>query len=168
VKARVAASVVLALAVALGASGCGLVAPQATTKHYDASDGISGNVGQVDVRNAMIIAGDKGGTVGNLVVTLVNTDSKSHRVRISAGQEGSTPAYVTVEPGQVKELGRDPQSGGASTVLIPQFDAKPGALFPVYFQYGDATGLDLKVPVLDGGLPEYSSLVPPTSVPAQQ
>src|ERR1700710_1284550 len=75
VKARVAASVALALAVAFGTAGCGFVAPQATTKHYDASDGVGGTVGQIDVRNAMIITDASDGTVGNLVVTLVNNDS---------------------------------------------------------------------------------------------
>ena len=47
------------------------------------------------------------------------------------------------------------------------FDALPGSLYPVYFQYGDATGVKLQVPVLDGGLPDYKSLVPPAILPGQ-
>jgi hypothetical protein len=168
VKARVATSVALALAVAFGTAGCGFIAPQATTKQYDASDGVSGSVGSIDVRNAIIVTDAKGGTVGNLVVTLVNTDSKSHRVAISAGGDSSSAAHVTVQPGQVKQLGKDPESGSSSNVLIPEFSTKPGGLFSVYFQYGDETGVNLKVPVLDGGLPEYANLVPPTILPAQQ
>lgn len=167
-KARVATSVALALVVAFGTAGCGLIAPQATTKHYDASDGVSGAVGTVDVRNAMIITDAKDGTVGNLVVTLVNTGDTSRRVAISAGDRSSTAAHVTVQPGQVKQLGEDPENAGPSNVLIPQFTAKPGALYSVYFQYGDETGVNLEVPVLDGQLPEYSSLVPPTILPAAQ
>ncbi|WP_285115884.1 hypothetical protein [Leifsonia sp. fls2-241-R2A-40a] len=167
-KARVATSVALALAVAFGTAGCGFIAPQATTKHYDASDGVSGSVGSVDVRNAIIVTNAKNGTVGNLVVTLVNTDSKSHRVAISAGSQNSSAAHVTLEPGQVKQLGQNPENGGPSNVLIPEFTTKPGALYSVYFQYGDETGTKLQVPVLDGQLPEYSSLVPPTILPAAQ
>jgi len=91
-------SVALALVVAFGTAGCGFVAPQATTKHYDASDGVSGSVGSVDVRNAIIVTDAKNGTVGNLVVTLVNTDSKSHRVAISAGSQNSSAAHVTLDP----------------------------------------------------------------------
>ncbi|MBW8872122.1 MAG: hypothetical protein JF618_08165 [Leifsonia sp.] len=165
-KARVVTSVALALAVAFGTAGCGFIAPQATTKHYDASDGVSGSVGSIDVRNAIIVTDAKDGTVGNLVVTLVNTGSESRRVAISAGDQSSTAAHVTVQPGQVKQLGQDPENGGASNVLIPEFTTKPGGLYSVYFQYGDQTGVNLKVPVLDGGLPEYSSLVPPTILPA--
>lgn len=167
-KARVATSVALALAVAFGTAGCGFIAPQATTKQYDASDGVSGSVGSVDVRNAIIVTDAKGGTVGNLVVTLVNTGDKSHRVSISAGDQNSGAAQVTVQPGQVKQLGQDPENGGASNVLIPEFSTKPGGLFSVYFQYGDETGVKLQVPVLDGALPEYSSLVPPTILPSAQ
>ncbi|MGO4534482.1 hypothetical protein [Leifsonia sp. 2MCAF36] len=167
-KARVATSVALALAVALGTAGCGFVAPQATTKHYDASDGVSGSVGTVDVRNAMIITDAKNGTVGNLVVTLVNTGNATQQVSISAGDGSSSAARVTVKPGQVKQLGQDPENGSASDILIPEFTTKPGGLYSVYFRYGDQTGVNLTVPVLDGQLPEYASLVPPTILPAAQ
>jgi hypothetical protein len=165
VKARVAASVALALAVAFGTAGCGFIAPQATTKSYDASDGVSGSVGQVDVRNAIIITDAKNGTVGNLVVTFVNNDSKSHSIAIQANDEATATGHVTVEPGQVKVLGEDP-SAATGNVFIPNFSAKPGSLFPVFFQYGDNTGVKLQVPVLDGQLPDYKHLVPPEILPA--
>ncbi|MGJ4844435.1 MULTISPECIES: hypothetical protein [unclassified Leifsonia] len=165
-KARVAASIALALAVAFGTAGCGFIAPQATTKHYDASDGVSGNVGQIDVRNAIIITDAKDGTVGNLVVTLVNNDSKSIEVSIQGGDQSASTAEVTVKPGQVKQLGSDPQSSSSNNVFFANFDGKPGALYSVFFQYGDETGLKLQVPVLDGALPEYRDLVPPTILPA--
>ncbi len=165
-KARAAAAVVLALAVAFGTAGCGFLAPQATTKHYDASDGVSGTVGQIDVRNALIITDAKNGTVGNLVVTFVNNDTKSHRVAIQAGDNASETSYVTVEPGQVKEVGTDPEAE-TGNVFLTNFSALPGSLFSVYFQYGDETGVKLDVPVLDGGLSEYKDLVPPSILPAQ-
>ncbi|MGN6427032.1 hypothetical protein [uncultured Leifsonia sp.] len=166
-KARAAASVVLALAVAFGTAGCGLVAPQATTKHYDASDGVSGSVGQVDVRNAMIVTDGVGGKVGNLVVTLVNNDAKSHRVTVTSGSS-SAKAYVTVQPGQVKQVGTTPDEASSSNIFLTPFSALPGSLYPVYFQYGDQTGAKLDVPVLDGALEDYKDLVPPTILPAQQ
>jgi hypothetical protein len=165
VKARVAASVVLALAVAFGTAGCGFVATQATTKHYDASDGVSGQVGQIDVRNAMIITRSSGGSIGNLVVTFFNTDTKSHRVAISGGSQGSTTGYVTVQPGQLESVGIHPKADSGN-IFFTEFHSAPGSLYPVYFQYADQTGVQLQVPVLDGSLPEYKSLVPPTILPA--
>jgi hypothetical protein len=166
VKARVVASVVLALAIAFGTAGCGFFAPQATTKHYDASDGVSGTVGQIDVRNAIIVTDTSGGTVGNLVVTLVNNDTKSHRVEIEAGDSATSTAFVTIQPGQVKQLGTKPEAS-TGNVLLSNFTALPGSLYPVFFQYADETGVQLQVPVLDGQLPEYKDLVPPSIVPAQ-
>jgi hypothetical protein len=164
VKARVAASVVLALTVAFGTAGCGLIAPQATTKHYDASDGVSGSVGTVDVRNAIIVTDASGGTVGSLVVTLVNTGTSAQKVAVTSGDSGAAAAYVTVDAGQTKLVGTDPESDSGNVLFTP-FRALPGSLYPVYFQYGDQTGVQLNVPVLDGGLSEYQSLVPPTALP---
>lgn len=163
-KARVAASVVLALAVAFGTAGCGLVAPQATTKHYDASDGVSGSVGTIDVRNAIIVTDAAGGTVGSLVVTLVNTGSTAQRVAVTAGDQSTEPAYVTVDAGQTKQVGTEPESDSGNVFFTP-FSALPGSLYPVFFQYGSQTGVQLQVPVLDGGLSEYKDLVPPTPTP---
>jgi hypothetical protein len=164
VKARVAASVALALAVAFGTAGCGLIAPQATTKHYDASDGVSGSVGTIDVRNAIIITDAKDGTVGSLVVTLVNTGSTAQQVAVTPGDDSASPAYVTVDAGQTKKVGTDPSSESGNVWFTP-FSALPGSLFGVYFQYGDQTGVQLQVPVLDGGLSEYKDLVPPAALP---
>ncbi len=153
-RARIAASIVLAVAVTFGTAGCGFLAPQSTTEHYDASDGVSGNVGDIAVRNAMIISGD--GKVGNLVVTIVNTGSVPHRVEIERASGAHAPDYVTVRPGQTKELG----TPGSTIVLFPSLDSIPGSLYPVFFQYGDATGVRLQVPVLDGALPDYRDLTP--------
>ena len=43
-KFRIVLAASLALGVALGTSGCNLIQPQATTKQYDASDGVGVNV----------------------------------------------------------------------------------------------------------------------------
>jgi hypothetical protein len=105
--------------------------------------------------------------VGNLVVTLVNNDSKSHRVSIQGTDQSSAAAYVTVQPGEVKEVGAHP-TASQGNVFFTNFTTKPGGLFRVYFQYGSATGVDLTVPVLDGAMPEYKSLVPSSTPPAEQ
>jgi hypothetical protein len=151
VRARIAASVVLAVGIVLGTAGCNLIAPQATLTKYDASDGVSGSVGDIDVRNAILISDN--GKTGNLVVTLVNNGSKPHRVEVQHGTSKKVDEFVTVEPGQVKKVGAD----NTRQVQLTGMDTKAGALYPVYFQYGSETGLRLLVPVLTNGLPEYST-----------
>ncbi|MCX7523387.1 hypothetical protein OSC27_14005 [Microbacterium sp. STN6] len=165
-RGRVAASIVLAAGLVLGTAGCNLIAPQATTKKYDSSDGVNGNVGVIGVRNAMFIVNDDD-SAANLIVTLVNTSNKSHRVEIqSPNDSGSTSEYVTVEAQSSRKVGE----AGHPSLVIRDFDTKPGALHKVFFQYGDQTGVQLRVPVLTNALEAYSTLTPspkptPTETP---
>lgn len=161
-RGRIAASIVLAASIALGTVGCTFIAPQSTTKHYEASDGVGGNVGDIAVRNALLITQD--GTPANLVVTLVNTGTKSHRMLIESTANGTKSGqYVTVEPGQLLKVGVDAHP----KVVFRKIDAAPGSLHKVFFQYGNETGLQLLVPVLTGKLDQYSTLTPtPSAYPA--
>lgn len=159
-RGRTAASIVLAAAVLLGTAGCDFIAPQSTTEHYDASDGVSGNVGSIDVRNAILITND--GTSANLVVTFVNQDTKSHRVEVQSTAGGeSTNIFVTVDAGATRTVGIPDDAA----VQFPNIDTQAGGLHKVFFQYGTETGLQLLVPVLTGAMAEYSTLTP-TPVPS--
>ncbi|QPZ37377.1 hypothetical protein [Paramicrobacterium chengjingii] len=157
-RSRFAAIVVLAAAVALGTSGCGLLAPQATTIHYDASDGVGGSVGDIDVRNALIIANEDG-SAGNLVVTVVNNGSSAHSVTIEFANGSSTE--VVVDADEIFTFSA-PAADDAERedIVIDPLDAKIGSTTTVFFQYGSETGVSLDVPVYNGDLPEYSTLVP--------
>lgn len=162
-RARIAASIVLAVAVVLGTAGCDMLAPQAI-KHYDASDGVSGDVGGVAVRNAILISKD--GKNANLVVTILNHSAKSHRLGIQYGTAGTkTTLHVTVPASAPSAFPPEPTTKkwgtpGEPLVILKNIDTKPGALYPVFFQYGDVTGLSLLVPVLDGSLNAYKDLTP--------
>jgi len=115
---------------------------------------VSGSVGDVDVRNAILISDN--GKTGNLVVTLVNNGDKPHRVQVQHGTSKKADAYVTVEAGQVKQVGSD----SAHQVQLTGIDTKAGALYPVYFQYGTETGVRLLVPVLTNAMSEYHTYTP--------
>lgn len=148
-------SVVLAAGVLLGTSGCNLLAPQSTTKHYDASDGVSGNVGDLAIRNAIVLS--ENGTAGNLIVTVVNAGDSAHSLNVQfTGNAGKVTRKVTVKAGSTTSFGTE------NTPVIPldAITAQPGSLFPVFFQYGNETGVELLVPVLNGTLGQYSTLVP--------
>lgn len=153
-RGRIAASAVLAVGILLGTAGCNFLAPQETLHIQEASDGVSGSVGSIDVRNAMIISDN--GRTGNLLVTLVNNDSKSHRVLIQHGTTNKIDNYVTVEAGQVKKIG----SSSQPQTQLTNMNTKPGALLPVYFQYGTQTGVQLLVPVLTNAQAEYKHYLP--------
>ncbi|WP_166996350.1 hypothetical protein [Paramicrobacterium fandaimingii] len=157
-RSRFAAIIVLAAAVALGTSGCGFLAPQATTIHYDASDGVGGSVGDIDVRNALIIANEDG-TVGNLVVTVVNNGSSAHSVTIEFANGTSTE--VVIDADEIFTFSAPTADDTErENIVIDPLDAKVGSTTEIFFQYGSETGVSLDVPVYNNDLPEYSTLVP--------
>jgi hypothetical protein len=86
VKARLAASAVLAIGVVLGASGCSMLTYQATTEHYDASDGVSVDVGDLDLRNVLVVSED--GRDGSLVLTVINNGDKDAELGVQVGDSG--------------------------------------------------------------------------------
>ncbi|AMB59302.1 hypothetical protein [Microterricola viridarii] len=154
-KARIAASVLLAAGLLVGTAGCNLVAPQATTKHYDASDGVSANIGTVDVRNAIVVSDD--GELGNLVVTFVNTGAERAKVTVQYDSAGKkTTETVTLDANSSTQIGQP----GGDDVTLEKMGVRPGALIPIFFQSGEAEGKELLVPVLTTQLEEYSTLAP--------
>ncbi|RLP77410.1 hypothetical protein D9V32_02890 [Mycetocola tolaasinivorans] len=159
-KARLISSVVLAATVLVGTAGCNLIAPQATLKHYDASDGVSANVGTLEVRNALVISFP--GKEGVLAMTVVNT--------------GDSAQTLTVEyPGgrvSVEVAASGPTAFGANGnpgITLPGFTTPAGADAATVFQYGTETGAEARVPVLDSAddfaFQEYKTLTP-TPIPS--
>ena len=163
-RARIAASVVLTAGILLGTSACGFFAPQATLIHYNASDGVSGDVGEIHIRNALLLSTD--GELANLVVSVVNPTSTPQSLLVQyESSTGKVSQKVPVEGNTTVTFGTE----GAPSVVLENMDSQPGSLFPVYFQYADETGIELLLPVLDGNQGEYSTLLPtlaPTETPS--
>ncbi|GAA1506597.1 hypothetical protein BJ978_000024 [Agromyces terreus] len=149
-KARLAASAVLALGLAIGATGCSMVTYQATTEHYDASDGVSVDVGDLDLRNVLVVSDD--GTDGNLVMTVVNTGDRDQTLKITP--EGADVVELEVPAHETVVLG----SEDAEPVLLEGIDAEVGGLTPIFFQYASEEGIEKRIPVLDSRL--YEGLAP--------
>ncbi|MGV9194580.1 DNA modification methylase [Microbacterium sp. MC2] len=152
-KSRVLASVALGAALALGASGCSMMAPQATTIPYSPGDGV--NIppsGPLDVLNALVVADDEG-TNGNLLAAVVNDTDETQTLTIGVG---GTTHTVRVAADTVMSFGYD----GVEPLLLEGIDTKPGANLDMTFQSGDGTGVEMAVPVLDGRLDYLAEFVP--------
>ena len=162
-KLRIVASIALGAALTLGAAGCSMIAPQATTIDYSASDGVNiEKSGPLDVRNAMVIA-DESGSTGNFLAAVVNTTDEAQTLVFGFGGETTT---LRVPARERISLGVD----GAKPVRLENLDTLPGATLPMSFQSGDGAGVVTEVPVLDGKLPQYTEYVPratptPTATP---
>lgn len=155
-KARITASI-LAIGLALGLSGCGMVTPVATNIQYDASDGVSANLGDVQVRNLMVITGDTayGTDNGSLVFTAINSGLEDRRIKLQfEGADGAQSVYVDVAAGQTLALG----VGEIKPIKLTGIDTPAGGMMEMYLQAGNAEGQTVNVPVLDTTLIEYEDL----------
>jgi hypothetical protein len=161
VRARIAASVVLAAAMMLGATGCSLFVPLSTTKLYDSSDGVGATLGSIQVRNALVFTKD--GEEASLLVSIINDGEQPADVNIQyEGSEGKLTSTVRLDAGEAKTFG----AKGSKQLVLQGINTEPGALFPVYFQSGSDTGKQLVLPVLDASQKEYKGLLPsPTPTP---
>jgi len=159
VTLRTAAATVLAGSVAVLAAGCNFIAPQHTFAINNVVDGTNETVGDLTIRNALAVTDD--GSEASLVVVLLNASDDDAEVRFeyetASGTESQTvdvPANTRVERGT---------SADAEQLVLSDLDVTPGALLPVFVQYGAETGKTVNVPVLTGGLAEYSTLLPSPS-----
>ena len=117
---------------------------------------MSGSTGAVELRNALLIT-DADLTRANFVVSIVNTGVQNVALQVSWQNEDGRriERNVYIPQNSVKSFG-----GENDQIVLGGIDLQPGALFPVYVQYGDNEGEEIRVPVLDGTLPEYEDLVP--------
>ncbi len=156
-RARTAASIMLATALATGLAACYAV-PQ-TQATYFPSDGVNITVGDVKVLNAMILSED--GVDGNLLASVVNESPDDLDVTLQYLVGGArTDLVVEVPANSVVQLG----FGDDGQLLLEGLDVLVGSLIPFYVQYGDVPGGEVSVPVLDASL-AYLEGYYPTPMP---
>jgi hypothetical protein len=157
VKSRLFASLAIGAALVLTTTGCSMVSPQATTLEYSAAEGTNVyGAGPVAVRNAQIVATEDG-SEGNFVAALVNDTDESQTLNIEfGGEESDITLTVRVPANTTLSLGAD----GEDPILVEDLDTLPGADIDGYFQSGDAEGVLVSVPVLDGTLDYLAPLAP--------
>ncbi|GEK81302.1 hypothetical protein [Agrococcus baldri] len=146
---RLAAAAVAAVVVAIAATGCNILTPQATTIEYDASDGVSGATGTVEIHNAMLI-GEPDGDELNLAVTFTNEgEATIVEVRVE-----DTAEQVRVGEG-VTTFGTDEQM-----VFPAPSELVFGELRNVSFTADGAQPEGLQVPTLSTEVVGYETLAP--------
>jgi hypothetical protein len=155
-RARVTASIVLAAAVALGTTSCNLLAPQATLKVYDPSDGVGATVGDVALRNAIVLA--DGEDTGFLLVTVINTGTSPHAVTIQVGAGEERQEFtLTVAGGSTTTY----SSGDERRLELDPLQEPAGSVIPLFVQYGQEEGTEVDVPILEQEtFSDYATLTP--------
>ncbi|MHA7271483.1 hypothetical protein [Arthrobacter sp. HLT1-20] len=139
---------------AMAFTGCTAINPQSTTTVYSASDGVRLNMGQLELRNVLVVS-DAAGSAGRLIGTFYNQSDADITLTISGAQGSQTE--ITVVPGTPLVLGTPGDKAILSTMAEP-----PGAMETLELRQsgGSTETATLQVPVLDGTLAEYRSLLP--------
>ncbi|MFV0434457.1 MAG: DNA modification methylase [Leucobacter sp.] len=166
-KIRIASSLAIAAAIALGATGCNLIAPQATTEEYAPSDGIDVNLDGVDVRNMMLIA-DESGENFNVVFSTVNLTGEDKDLTINFVGEGTAQASADVKVPTGNTLFGNPADKEIPLVVVSLPDLKPGATVDAFFQASGSPEVQHNIPVLDGTLADYRDYVLPADFTKKQ
>jgi hypothetical protein len=130
---------VLAVSGAIALSGCQVLSPLQTQVPYIPADGIPVNLGEVEVRNLVIVADEKDGpgTVTGSVNNPTNT------VQTITFEIDSAKATASVDPYSEVSL-----SMGAGKVTLDQVPAAPGDLVNVNVSTPSSGVTPADVPVL--------------------
>ncbi|WP_442576579.1 DNA modification methylase [Microbacterium sp. F51-2R] len=154
-KSRLIASLALGALVLFGTTGCAMLSTQATTLPYSPADGVNvPDSGPVLVRNALFVT-DESGKDANFIAAIINDTEDSQTLHIEIGEKSPIKKTVRVPANTTVSLGvtDDP-------LLVEGLDVEAGADVMVYFQSGDAEGVQIAVPVLNGALDYLAPFVP--------
>ena len=146
---------ILAAALVVGTAGCTFFTPQATLNQYDPSDGVSANLGDLQLRNVLAIANEDGSAV-SLLFSVINRGGP-HALKIQFdGDDGKTTTSQVIDGNTTTTFGNTAEE---PQIVLANPGVPSGGLLPVYFQYGTVEGKLVLVPVLDAsGI--YSELAP--------
>jgi hypothetical protein len=165
------AATALIVSLALSTSACSLSGNVASLQPYSPSDGQQVNLENVKARNFIYLVSESGR--GFLIGSLVNTAGEAKVVKIQyvdPNSQAKTDYFVEVAPGAKLDFGYN----GNPAISMPVVEI-PGQTALFYFLESDTVNAEMKVPVLDGTLSEYKSLiqlleqqVAPTTEPSEE
>lgn len=173
-RLRSAAAVAISVVSLSGVAGCAVFSPPTVLRPYQPSDGLSATVGDVSVRNALVVApaADQPGVVS---AALVNSGEQAAQVTVTV-TSGSTPTTgtFTVGPGSTFTIGSgsgaptetsgDAESATTGWLQLPTVTEVPGELIPMTFDAGGQSA-SLNAPIVRPCF-AYAQLTPTPSASA--
>ena len=100
------------------------------------------------------------GEDGNLVASAYNDSDQSIDLTLQYDVDGKHTIDIELAPNSTTPIG----FGKKGQLLLPGIGTDAGGLLPLYVQYGDEPGKQVKVPVLDDQQSQYRDLTP-TPIP---
>ncbi|MGJ9404428.1 hypothetical protein [Arthrobacter sp. KK5.5] len=135
---------------ALGATGCAAINPQATTMQYAPSDGFSVDIAGIQGRNMMLVA-NSADEEARLIGSLINSTDAPLTITLEVAEN---TVSIDVPADSTKKLEDD-----ANKTIVPNSGAEPGALTSVRMAVSGAS-TQQSIPVVNGALAEYRPYLP--------
>ncbi|MCU1536225.1 MAG: putative lipoprotein [Humibacillus sp.] len=159
---RRALAVGVGLGVTLLASGCQVLSPKQTQMPYIPADGTPATVGQLAIRD-LVLVGDGSGPVV-LSGSAVNLGTQPMTVQLVPQPSGTDTSTAPPSGGSELQLGpREQVSLATKSLQFNDTGAKPGGLVPVSITSSTGGTTIISVPVLPPT--EYYSTLTPTPAP---
>jgi len=161
---RVATTLAKALATSVAAaavlSGCQVMSPVQTTVPYQAANGVSVDLGAVQIRDLVVVSRAKG-EAGTLSGMVVNTSAQPITISFAAGAAGDSVLAQAPADKQARLSG----VAGTAPVTLPSVDAAPGGIIRLTVSTPAGGTSEVSVPVL---LPDgiYANITPAPLVTA--
>ena len=147
--------VVGGLLAAMTLSGCQVMSPLQTNIRYEPADGVAVDLGDVLIRDLLVISNAKGGA-GTLSGMVVNRGAKPVTITFAAGETGGSTRAQVLAGAQSRLSG----TAGVDPVTLPAIDAAAGDVVTITVSTPAGGASEVSVPVLraDG---YYATLAPP-------
>jgi hypothetical protein len=148
-----------ALALSLATlTGCGYINSQQTSEQYAASDGVHADLGPLQLRNMLIVAGSEDGP-GRLIGAVYNSSSQDVTLTVDGAEGSRTEVPVKANSSTLLNESSD-------EAILSTAGGIPGSLVDVEVSE-DGTNVEqtVRMPVLDGTLEEYKEYLPAGSEP---
>jgi len=157
--ARRAAAALSGLAVATLASGCMVFNPVQTDVPYEPADGVSANVGQLALRDLVVVGGGGGSAV--VSGSAINLSNESMTVQVAPQSSGGASASGS----EVRLRPRQQLSLATKGLRLEGIEAKPGTVIPISITSTPGGTTIVQVPVL-AATGAYETITPaPTTTP---
>lgn len=130
-------------------SGCALFSPMATENMYNPGDGVNLELGDVLVRDLLVV-GDSEDGPATVSAYVVNNSAQDVTVTFSAA--GGSPATVDIPAGTAAQV----SPAGESGVQLDSLGVAPGAMLPLTVQVGDNPPATVSTPTVSSQNPQYA------------
>ena len=159
--------VLLALGLLLALSGCGMNVQ--TMQPYTPADGVNFDVGEVHVRNLMVLSREAGEGFLSATLAADDRDALTGVSGIAIKTDGSDGAALTVS--QPNPIAVGPGSPVVLTdrtlISVASEDLQVGGEAELVLTFSTAGAATVRVPVVDANQPDYATISPtPTPTPS--